>query len=93
MRDVHTGTGIGGPWSARHHADPRPAGQFALGLGHHRGPPFLAANDETDRIGMIVEGVQNSQIAFAGNAEHGVDTMDAQLIGQDLTTSTRNWRG
>ena len=43
QRDVEARAGVGGAGAARDEADAGPAGELAIGLGHHGGAAFLAA--------------------------------------------------
>ncbi|MNQ95219.1 hypothetical protein D3C85_1107680 [compost metagenome] len=81
---MHTHRGVGGARPAGHEADAGLAGQLAVGLGHVGGAAFLPADDEVDDFAGVVQGVEHGQVAFTGNAEGALDTVDAQGIDQDL---------
>jgi hypothetical protein len=52
-------------------------------FGHHGRAALLAADDQLDVAG-VVERVEHRQIALAGDGEHPVDTVEPQLLDQDL---------
>ena len=79
---VHSARGVRRPRAASDHADPRPAGELSVGVGHVRGADLVAAGDELDR--SIVERVQHGQIALAGNAEGQLDPVDDELVDEEL---------
>ena len=79
---VHPACGVRRPRAARDHADPRPAGELAVGVGHVGGPDLVAAGDEPDR--GVVERVEHGQIALAGNAEGQLDSVDDELVDEEL---------
>ena len=81
---MHSHRGIGGARAAGHEADARPAGQLAVGLRHIGGAALLAADDVADRVALGVQRVECGEVTLAGDAEDGVDTIDAQLVDQDL---------
>jgi hypothetical protein len=61
--------------SARDERDTWSAGQFADGFGHVGGGGFVAADDCFDAAGFVVEGIEDGEEAFAGYAEHTLDTV------------------
>ncbi|MND46572.1 hypothetical protein D3C80_374480 [compost metagenome] len=81
---VHTHRGVGGARPAGHEADAGLAGQLAVGLGHVGGAAFLPADDQVDGFAGVVQGIEDGEVAFTGNAEGALDTVDAQGIDQDL---------
>ena len=67
--------------ASRDHADPRAAGQLAVGVGHVGGADLVAAGDEADR--GVVEGVEHGQIALAGNAVGHVHPVHHELVDEE----------
>ena len=53
-----------------------------MGVGHHGGAAFLAADGDLD-VG-VVQAVQHRQIAFAGNAENVFDALGDELVDEDV---------
>ena len=84
--DVHAGVGIGGTRATCDHADARLAREFAVRIGHHGRPAFLAANSDLD-IG-IVQTVEHGQVTFARHTEHVFYAVSNQLINKDVSTHT-----
>jgi hypothetical protein len=80
--DVNAGRGVGGAGAAGDEADARAAGELAVGLRHHGGAAFLAADG--DRDGRVVQRVERRKIALARNAEDVVDPVDEKLIDENL---------
>ena len=80
---MHPGAGAGGARPAGDEANPRLAGQLAVGFGHHGRAAFLAAGDEAE-LGVIDEGVQGGEEALAGDAEGQRRAVALQLFDQDL---------
>jgi len=79
---MHADRGVGGARTAGDETDARFAGHLAVGLGHESRSPFLAVDHETDV--RVVQRVEHIQVAFAGDAEGGVDAVDAERVDQDL---------
>src|SRR6185437_2513382 len=79
---------VGRSWPARYEADTRPAGEFAVGLGHVSGAAFLSAYDQANLLARIIERVEHGEIAFARNAVGRVDAMYDELVHQDLRAGT-----
>ena len=78
---VDPARGVGGAGAARDHADPGPAGELAVGVGHVRGSDLVAAGDEPQR--GVVERVEHGQVALAGNAEGQLGPVDDELIDEE----------
>src|SRR3546814_17211576 len=70
--DMDAGAGAGRARPARHEADAGPAGQLAIGIGHNRCAPFLAAEVIGD-LRRVVEGVEHGEGALTGHAENTAD--------------------
>src|SRR3546814_4587316 len=79
---MDAGAGAGRARPARHEADAGPAGQLAIGIGHHRCATFLAAEVIGD-LRRVVEGVEHGEVALTGHAEDAVDAFGDELIDQD----------
>ncbi|CFM02052.1 Uncharacterised protein [Bordetella pertussis] len=92
---MHADAGVGGAGAAGDEADPRLAGQLAIGLGHVGRAAFLAADNGVDGAAMLVQGVDAGQVALAGNHEHAPRAVHAQLLHQDLAAVAlgQGWRG
>jgi hypothetical protein len=84
--DVHAVGAVGGARAAGDHGDAGPAGELAVGLGHHRRAALLAADHVADLA--VVEGVEQPEIAFPGHAEGEVDAVDLELVDQDLAAGS-----
>ena len=50
LGDVDAMRRIGGPGTARHHADARAIGEAGRGIGHHGGPALVPADRQRDRL-------------------------------------------
>ena len=81
-RDVDAVAGIGRAGAAGDEADAGPAGQLAIGLGHHRGAAFGAADHDVDRA--VMQRVERGEIAFARHAGDALDALRDELVDQDL---------
>ncbi len=68
---------------ARDEYDPGPAGELAVRLAHVRGASFLTANDQAQALAHVIECVEHSKIAFAGNAEREVDALGQEVVDED----------
>ena len=88
-RGVHADAGVGRARTARDEADAGTTGQLALGLGHERRPALLAAGEEADAVGVLVEPVEHGQEALAGHTEHGIDALGDQRLDQDVAGHSR----
>ena len=73
---------------ARHQQHTGLAGQFAVGLRHKSGAPFLAAGHKPN-FGCVEQCVEHFEITFAGDAEGHVDTMRPQRSNDELTAGQR----
>src|SRR5690606_16955384 len=85
-RDVDPGRCIGSAWTAGDEADARLAGEAAVAVCHHCRAAFLAADDGLDL--RVVQGVENREIAFAGNAEQPVYTVHFKRVDNELAASS-----
>ena len=79
---MHADRGVGGAGTAGDEADAGLAGHLAVGLGHECRAPFLAVDHEADV--RVVQRIEHVQVAFAGDAEGGVDAVDVERIDQEL---------
>ena len=86
---VHAHARVGRARPARHEADARPAGEFAVGVGHVGGAALLPAHDEADLLARVIERVEHGEIALARHAVGRVDAVDEELIDQDLCAGAR----
>lgn len=82
VRNVYAGCRVGSAWSTRYEADAGAAGRLPAGLRHDCGPALVAANGYDDIA--IVQGIQSSNVALAGNAKYVAHTMDDELVDQNL---------
>ena len=87
---VHADGGLRRAGPARDHADPRPAGQLAVGLGRIRGARFVPARDQADR--RLVQPVEQLEVALAGDAERELRAVDRELVGQQLAAAPAHSR-
>ena len=78
---VDAAGGVRRAGAAGDHADARPAGELAVGVGHVRGADLVAAGDEADR--RVVERVEHGQVALAGHAEGDVHPVDDELVDEE----------
>ena len=85
---VDADRGVGRAGAAGDKADAGAAGQLAVGLGHVGGAAFLPADDQLD-LGRVVQGIERRQVAFARDAEGGVDAVDLQLVDEDLAAGAQ----
>ena len=67
--------------ATRDHADARPAGELAVGVGHVRCADLVTARDEADR--RVVERVEHRQVALAGHAEGDVHPVHHELVDEE----------
>ena len=85
--------GVARARAARHEAQPRPAGELALRLGHVARAAFVAAGDEADAVAMLVEAVERGEEAFAGNAERGRRALRDQRFDEGVAGGARRREG
>ena len=85
--DMDAGTCIGRAGTAGHHADTGPAGELAIGIGHHGRAAFLAAHHRADTVALL-QAVDNRQIAFAGHTEDEIYPLLNQRIDKNMATET-----
>jgi hypothetical protein len=90
---VHTDACVRRTRAAGDEADAGPIRQLPVGLRHGRGPALLTSHKETDTVRGVVHGVDRGQVALAGHAEHGVDTVKQELIDEHLPARARCRRG
>ena len=83
--DRHHGVGQAG--TARDDAATGAAAQAAIGDRHVAGATFMAAHDQSQRV-HVGERVDQPDIALAGNAEHLVDVMRFQALGEQAGNGT-----
>ena len=88
---VDADRGVARAGAAGDEADTRPAAQLALRLGHVARTAFVAAGDEADLLAVLVEAVEGSEEALAGNAEGGVDALGDQRLDQGMAGGTGTW--
>lgn len=81
LRGVHGDGGVAGTGTAAHAGDAGPPGQPRIGQGHEPGAGLVAAHDRIN-VGASVQGVQQAEVALAGDAEHPVDPMSDQGVDQ-----------
>ena len=93
---MHADRGVARARAARHEAQPRPAAELALRLGHVARAALVAAGDEADPVAVLVEAVEHGEEAFAGNAEDGVDALGDQRFDEGVAGGAcgamRSWR-
>ena len=77
--------------AARDEADPRPARELAVGLGHVRCGSLVAARDQPDR--RVVERVEHRQVALAGDAEGQLDAVQLELVDERLAAASHRSTG
>ena len=87
---VHADGGLRRAGPARDHADPRPPGQLAVGLGRIRGAGLVPARDQPDR--RLVQPVEQLEVALAGHAEHELRAVHRELVGQQLAAAPAHSR-
>ena len=88
---VHADGRVGRARAARDEADPRPAGELAVRLGHVRGGSLVAARDEPDR--RVVERIEHRQVALAGDAESQLDAVQLELVDERLAAASHRSTG
>ena len=81
---VHADAGIGRPRPAGDEAHARPPRQLAVRLGHEGGTALLPADDEVDRVAVLVKAVQHRQIAFARHAERVGDALGQKAFDEKV---------
>ena len=86
---VHTDARMARARSPGDQANARPAGEFAICLGHVRCTGLVATGNESDFIGNVVQGIENFEIAFAWHAESDVHAVTAQGINEDAPARAR----
>jgi hypothetical protein len=78
---VHAARRVGGARPTRDHADPRAAGQLAVGVGHVGGADLVPADHVPD--GRVVQRVEHREVALARHAEGQLDAVDGELVDED----------
>jgi len=81
---VHADRGVGRAGTARDHHHAGSAGELCVCVGHVGRAAFLPADDEAQAIAMRMQAVEDGEVAFAGNAEHSVDALADQRVGDDV---------
>jgi hypothetical protein len=69
-------------------ADPRPARELAVGLGHVRGTRLVAGDDQAD--GGVVQRVEHREVALARDAEGDLRPVALELVAEDLRARARH---
>ena len=87
---VHSNRGVGRTRTAGHKTDARTPGQFAPSLGHIGSAALLAAGHQTEPVFDIMQGVQDLEVAFAGDPESSVGAVCQQRINEGLSARARN---
>ena len=93
MSGVYSDRGVRCAWSAGDEGDTGFASHLAPGIGHVGDAAFLSAYDKFDLVMDVVERIERREIAFPRYAEHGIDTVQAQTIDQDLSAGAEIGRG
>ena len=86
--DVDADGGVRRPGTARDDRHAGTAGQLARGLGHVSGATFLPADNEGQAIANVDEGVEDRQVALAGDAEEVRGVLGQQARDEDLAAGT-----
>src|SRR5712691_7316170 len=86
---MHADRGVAGAGATGDHGDAGLAGELAVGFRHVGGARLMARVDELDPVAHAVEGVQQREVALAGNAKGHVHAMDEQLVDEYLATGAR----
>ena len=71
-----------------HECEPRTAGHLAARLGHVRRTAFMPADDESESIARVDQGVKDGKIALAGDAEGEIGTLCQQAGDKDFAART-----
>src|SRR3954466_11162760 len=79
--------GSGAPGDER---NPRAARQLAVRVRHVGRARFVATDDEADLLALVVEAVEEREVALAGDAEDVVGTLDDEAPRQDLSARSRD---
>src|SRR3546814_8993552 len=87
--DLDADRAVAGAGAARHHGYAGAAGHLAVGFGHVGDAAFLPAVDDPDRVLRVVQRVDHPEIALDRHAEPSVDTVDLQLIDQNLDAGSQ----
>jgi len=86
-RGVDADRGVRRARPARHEADPGPARQLAVGVGHVRGAGLVPADDQPDR--RVVERVEHGEVALAGDAKGELRAVERELVDEDAAAATQ----
>ena len=84
MGGMHADRCIGGAGATGHHQNTGLAGQFGVGVGHEGGAAFLTADYELGFLAVLMQAFKHGEVAFAGHAKNGVDTVNPQSVGENL---------
>ena len=82
LRDVNAGAGVGGAGAAGDEDDAGTPRELGVRLGHHGRAALLPRHHGVD--GGIAQGVEDGEIAFAGNAEDALHALFFQGIHEGL---------
>ena len=79
---------IGRARAAGHERESRAAGKFAEGIRHVGGAAFLPADDELKALAHVDHGIENGEVALAGDAERKLRTLREQAGDEDFSART-----
>ncbi len=80
--------GVGGPRRSCDQANAGTTGQFGKGISHVRRGAFVARGYHPDGISMLVEAVEQRDVALSRDTENGINPLGPQLVGKDMATDS-----
>ena len=80
--------GVGGPRRPCDQANTGTTGQLGKGIGHVRRGAFVARGYNPDAVSVLIEPVEQRDVALTRDAENGINPLDPKLVGKDMATDS-----
>ena len=80
--------GVGGTRRSRDQANAGTTGQLGIGISHVRRGAFMARGYHPDGISVLIEPVEQRDVALSRDTENGINPLDPKLIGKDMATDS-----
>ena len=85
---MYANGGIGGTRPTCHKTHAWAASQFAVSLGHERGPTLLTAGDESQTITVTVQAVEHGQVTLARNTKGMGDALGQEAFDKEVASDS-----
>ena len=80
--------GVGGPRRPCDQTNTGTTGQFGIGISHVRRGAFVARGYHPDAISVLIEPVEQRDVALPWDTENGINPLDPKLVGKDMATDS-----